>query len=194
MTGRVQRENSMPESSAKHRSSGSGAASGALNNDLGKLFEHQLKDTYFAENAIIKALPEMVKAAKSEELKQAFKKHLKQTEEHVSRLEKVFGIIGRKAEGVPCEAIKGIIKEGDEIAQQFGKAAAGDAGLAAAAQAVEHYEIARYGTLKAWARELGLGDAVTLLETTEEEEIETDELLTELAATLNSNAMARQDR
>ena len=90
-------------------------------------------------------------------------------------------MIGRKAEGTPCEAIKGIIREGDEIAAEFGKTEAGDAGLAAAAQAVEHYEIARYGTLKAWAHELGLEKAASLLEETEGEEIETDELLTELA-------------
>jgi len=175
----------MPTGAAKSRSSNN-----ALNSELGKLFEHQLRDTYFAENAITKALPEMVKAAQSDELKQAFKKHLKQTQEHISRLESVFEIVGRKAEGTPCEAIKGIIKEGDEVASEFGGGRAGDAALAAAAQAVEHYEITRYGTLKAWARELGLDDAVELLETTEEEEVETDGLLTELAASLNSSAMS----
>jgi ferritin-like metal-binding protein YciE len=161
---------------------------GALDCDLGKLFEHQLQDTYYAENAITKALPKLIKAAHSKELKDAFEKHLAQTQGHVARLESVFQIIGRKAEGTPCEAIKGIIREGDEIASEFGKTQAGDAGLAAAAQAVEHYEIARYGTLKAWARELGLEKAATLLETTESEEIDTDQLLSDLAAQFNATA------
>ena len=163
-------------------------ADDALRSDLGKLFEHQLQDTYFAENAITKALPKMIKAAQSDELKQAFEKHLTQTEGHVARLESVFQMIGRKAEGTPCEAIKGIIREGDEIAAEFGKTEAADAGLAAAAQAVEHYEIARYGTLKAWAHELGLENAATLLEATEGEEIDTDELLSDLATQFNAAA------
>ena len=177
----------METSAAKNGQRGSYAE--MLDNDLGKLFTHQLKDTYFAETAIVKALPKMMKAAQSDELKQGFRKHLKQTEEHVARLESVFKMIAIKAEGTPCEAIKGIIKEGDEVAEEFGGTLAGDAGLAASAQAVEHYEIARYGTLKAWARELGLDDAVDLFEATEEEEIFTDQSLTELAATLNSTAM-----
>lgn len=164
------------------------STSEALNSDLGKLFERQLKDIYFAEQAITKALPKMAEAARSGELKQAFKKHLAQTEEHVKRLESVFEMIGRKAEGTSCEAIKGIIKEGDELAEEFGETGAADAGLVAAAQAVEHYEIARYGTLKAWADELGLEDAVSVFETTEEEEVDTDQVLTELSATLNSSA------
>lgn len=167
-------------------------ADDALRTDLGKLFEHQLQDTYFAENAITKALPKMIKAAHSDELKQAFEKHLTQTEGHVARLESVFQMIGKKAEGTPCEAIKGIIREGDEIAAEFGKSEAGDAGLAAAAQTVEHYEIARYGTLKAWARELGLEKAASLLETTEGEEIDTDEILSELAAQFNATAAGEQ--
>ena len=164
------------------------AHSEAMGSDLGRLFEHQLQDTYFAESAITKALPKMIEGAHSNELKGAFEKHLKQTERHVARLEKIFELIGRDAEGTPCEAIKGIIREGDEIAAEFGKTRAGDAGLAAAAQAVEHYEIARYGTLKAWARELGLHKAVTLLETTEGEEIDTDQHLSKLAARFNASA------
>ena len=160
-----------------------------LDSPLGKLFVHQLKDTFFAENAITKALPKMAKAAQSGDLKAGFQKHLKQTQEHVARLEKIFQMIGLKAEGTECEAIKGIIKEGDEVAVTFGSTSAGDAGLAASAQAVEHYEIARYGTLKAWASELGLDEAVALLDETEIEEIETDEALTELAQTLNQTAM-----
>lgn len=166
----------------------------AMESDLGKLFTHQLQDTYFAESAITKALPKMIEAAQSNELKGAFEKHLKQTEHHVARLEKIFELIGRDAEGTPCEAIKGILREGDEIATEFGKTRAGDAGLAAAAQAVEHYEIARYGTLKAWARELGLHKAVTLLETTEGEEIDTDQHLSELTARFNTSALGEQAR
>jgi len=178
----------MTTRSHQHRSEGSGSENAALNTDLGRLFEHQLQDTYYAENAITKALPKMIKAARSDELKDAFEKHLTQTEGHVARLETVFQMIGRKAEGTPCEAIKGMIREGDEIASEFGKTQAGDAGLAAAAQAVEHYEIARYGALKAWARELGLHQAVSLLEATEGEEIDTDQLLSDLAAQFNATA------
>lgn len=163
-------------------------ADAALRSDLGKLFEHQLQDTYFAENAIIKALPKMAKAAHSQELKEALETHLTQTEGHVARLESVFQMIGKRAEGTPCEAIKGIIREGDEIAAEFGKTGAGDAGLAAAAQAVEHYEIARYGALKAWAQELGLDEAVNLLEATEGEEIDADQLLSDLSAQFNASA------
>jgi ferritin-like metal-binding protein YciE len=184
----------MTTPAATRGSSKSESGSPALNSDLGKLFERQLKDIYFAEKAITKALPKMAKAAHSGELKRAFETHFTQTEEHVRRLESVFQMIGRKAEGTPCEAIKGIIKEGDEVVEEFGGTGAGDAGLAASAQAVEHYEIARYGTLKAWARELGLEEAVSVLEATEEEEVDTDELLTGLAATLNSSAAGSEDR
>ncbi len=184
----------MPTNTSGSRSIGSHSKYETIDSDLGRLFEHQLRDTYFAESAITKALPKMIKAAHSDELKGAFEKHLKQTEQHVARLEKIFQMIGRDAEGTPCEAIKGIIREGDEIAAEFGKTRAGDAGLAAAAQAVEHYEIARYGTLKAWAQELGLEKAVTLLETTEGEEIDTDQLLSELAARFNASAAGEQAR
>ena len=149
--------------------------------DLHKLFEHTLKDTYFAENAIIKALPKMAKAAQSQDLRKAFETHLKQTEGHVKRLDKVFSMIGEKAAGVPCEAIKGIIKEGEEVMEEFEDTGALDAGLAASAQAVEHYEITRYGTLKAWANELGMEDAAELLDATLKEEVETDELLTQIS-------------
>jgi ferritin-like metal-binding protein YciE len=169
-------------------------ASEAINSPLGKLFEHQLKDTYFAEKAITKALPKMIKAASAGELKQAFEKHLTQTEEHVKRLETVFQMIGRKAEGTPCEAIKGIIKEADEVAEEFGKTGAADAALIASAQAVEHYEIARYGTLKAWANELKLENVVSVIEETEDEEVDTDQLLTELSGTLNASAAEARAR
>jgi ferritin-like metal-binding protein YciE len=151
------------------------------NKDLDGLFLHTLKDVYFAENAITKALPQLIKAAKSDALKAAFEKHLKQTKGHVERLEQVFNLIKQKPEAVPCDAIKGILKEGDEVASEFKGGRALDQGLIAAAQAVEHYEIARYGALHAWATELGHDDAAELLEATLTEEKETDLLLTELA-------------
>jgi ferritin-like metal-binding protein YciE len=159
--------------------------------DLNALFLHQLKDTYFAENAILKALPKMQQAAQSVDLKSALGVHLDETKNHVSRLEKVFGIVGARPEGVECKAIQGIIAEGDEIASEFAGGEGLDAGLVAAAQAVEHYEITRYGTLIAWARQLGLEDARELLEETLVEEENTDELLSELAEdVINPEAQA----
>jgi ferritin-like metal-binding protein YciE len=149
--------------------------------DLKALFLHQLKDTYFAENAILKALPQMAEAAESEELRGAFAVHLKETEGQVRRLEQIFEMVGAKPEGIPCKAIQGIIEEGQEILQAFEDGEALDAGLIAAAQAVEHYEIARYGTLLAWAKQLGLSEAEGLIEETLVEEENTDQLLSELA-------------
>ena len=149
--------------------------------DLKALFLHQLKDTYFAENAILKALPQMAEAAESEELRGAFAVHLKETEGQVRRLEQIFEIVGEKPEGIPCKAIQGIIEEGQEILQAFEDGEALDAGLIAAAQAVEHYEIARYGTLLAWAKQLGLSEAEGLIEETLVEEENTDQLLSEMA-------------
>jgi ferritin-like metal-binding protein YciE len=149
--------------------------------DLKALFLHQLKDTYFAENAILKALPQMAEAAESEELRGAFAVHLKETEGQVRRLEQIFEMVGAKPEGIPCKAIQGIIEEGQEILQEFEDGEALDAGLIAAAQAVEHYEIARYGTLLAWAKQLGLSEAEGLIEETLVEEENTDQLLSELA-------------
>jgi len=149
--------------------------------DLKALFLHQLKDTYFAENAILKALPQMAEAAESEELRGAFAVHLKETEGQVRRLEQIFQMVGEKPEGIPCNAIQGIIEEGQEILQEFSDGEALDAGLIAAAQAVEHYEIARYGTLLAWAKQLGLSEAQGLIEETLVEEENTDQVLSELA-------------
>jgi ferritin-like metal-binding protein YciE len=149
--------------------------------DLRALFLHQLKDTYFAENAIIKALPKLAEAAQSEELKGAFGVHLEETRNQVKRLDQVFKLIGQKPEGVECQAIQGIIAEGDEVIEEFGGGEAIDAGLISAAQAVEHYEIARYGTLLAWAKQLELDEAADLIEETLVEEENTDELLSELA-------------
>jgi ferritin-like metal-binding protein YciE len=149
--------------------------------DLMALFVHQLKDTYFAEKAILKALPRMAEAAQSEELKGAFAVHLEETEEQVKRLEKVFQSVGETPTGVECKAIQGIIEEGEEILKEFKGGDALDAGLIAAAQAVEHYEITRYGTLLAWAKQLELSDAEELLQETLVEEENADELLSELA-------------
>ncbi len=158
---------------------------------LKELFHETLKDIYFAEKKILTALPKMAKAAQSEELKAAFTKHEKQTEEHVDRLERVFGEIDETPRGKTCDAIMGIIAEGQEVMKEFKGMPALDAGLLAAAQAVEHYEIARYGTLKTWAAELGFDDAAELLDTTLSEEKETDETLTRLAQSeVNQHAEA----
>lgn len=148
---------------------------------LDDLFHDTLKDIYYAENKILKALPKMAKAAQSSELKAAFQKHFKETEGQVSRLEKVFKSIGMAPKGKKCEAIEGILAEGAEIMTEYKGTPALDAGLVSAAQAVEHYEIARYGTLKRWAEQLGLQDAVRLLDETLTQERDTDEALTELA-------------
>jgi ferritin-like metal-binding protein YciE len=151
---------------------------------LSDLFEDTLKDIYYAENKILKALPKMAKAAHSDELRAAFQSHLKETEGQVSRLERVFKLIDLAPKGKKCEAIEGILEEGAEIMKEFQGAPALDAGLVSAAQAVEHYEIARYGTLKRWAEQLGLNEAIRLLDATLSEERNADEALTELADTM----------
>lgn len=148
---------------------------------LDELFHDTLKDIYFAEKKILATLPKMAKAAQNEELQEAFTKHREQTEGHVQRLEQVFEMIGKKPQGKTCKAIVGITEEGAEIMEEYEGSPALDAGLLAAAQAVEHYEISRYGTLRTWAEELGLDDAAALLEETLKEEKETDETLTEIA-------------
>lgn len=148
---------------------------------LSDLFHDTLKDVYFAENKILKSLPKMAKAAQSADLKAAFVKHEKETRGQVKRLEQVFRIFGKKPQAKKCEAIMGITKEGTEIMADFKGMPALDAGLAAAAQAVEHYEISRYGTLKTWAAELGMSDAADLLDETLKEEKATDAALTSLA-------------
>jgi ferritin-like metal-binding protein YciE len=158
---------------------------------LRNLFHDTLKDIYFAEKKILGALPRMTKAAQSEELKAAFEKHETETEGQVERLEQVFAEIDETPRGKTCDAIMGILEEGQEIMKEYKGMPALDAGLLAAAQAVEHYEISRYGTLRTWASELGLGNAVKLLEATLSEEKKTDEALTELAeAGVNRHAEA----
>ena len=148
---------------------------------LDDLFHDTLKDIYFAEKKILTALPKMAKAAENEELSAAFEKHRGETEGHVERLEQVFAIIDKKPQGKTCDDIVGITEEGAEIMREYKGSPALDAGLLAAAQSVEHYEISRYGTLRAWAEELGLTDAASLLEETLIEEKATDEALTRIA-------------
>ncbi len=158
---------------------------------LRDLFHDTLKDIYFAEKKILAALPKMAKAAQSDELRSAFEKHESETEEHVNRLEQVFEEIEAKPQGKTCDAILGIIEEGQDVMKEFKGKPAVDAGLIAAAQAVEHYEIARYGTLRTWAEELGLEEAAKLLDETLDEEKKTDEMLTELAQSgVNQHAEA----
>ena len=157
------------------------------------LFHDTLKDIYYAERNILKALPKMQRGAQSPELKKAFEEHKAQTEGHVERLQQVFELIGKRPQGKTCPAIDGIIEEGSEILEEYKGSPALDAGLIAAAQAVEHYEITRYGTLKRWAEVLGMEDAVELLDATLQEESETDEKLTGLAdASVNQEAVAAE--
>jgi ferritin-like metal-binding protein YciE len=160
---------------------------------LSDLFHETLKDIYFAENKIIKTLPKMAKAAQSKQLTAAFNKHLRETQGQVKRLDRVFRIIGKPARGKPCEAINGITDEGAEIMKEFRGMPALDAGLVAAAQAVEHYEISRYGTLRTWAEQLGMSDAASLLQETLDEEESTDKTLTELATSV-INLEAEQEQ
>jgi len=148
---------------------------------LEELFHETLKDIYYAERKILKALPKMARGAQDEKLKAAFLQHKEETEGQVERLQQVFEIIGKRPRAKTCPAIDGIVEEGEEIMEEFKGSPALDAGLLAAAQAVEHYEISRYGTLRAWAQQLGYQDAVKLLDETLAEESKTDEALTKLA-------------
>jgi ferritin-like metal-binding protein YciE len=159
--------------------------------DLHDLFLDQLKDIYFAEKQILKALPRMAKAATSDKLRAAFEKHHDETEGQVERLERIFELIDKPAKGKTCDAIVGLLEEGKEIMDEYKGTEALDAGLLAAAQAVEHYEMARYGTMKAWAVRLGMKDAVKLIDETLQQERKTDKDLTALAeAGVNSEALA----
>ncbi len=157
---------------------------------LDELFHDMLKDVYYAEKQILKALPKMAKAAKSPELKSAFDAHREETKEQVERLSQVFEIIGKAPRAKTCDAILGILKEGEAVIEDYEDSPALDAGLVASAQAVEHYEMARYGTLKAWATQLGHKDAVTLLDATLAEETKTDKALTKLGGPANASAVA----
>lgn len=149
---------------------------------LDDLFHDTLKDIYFAEKKILATLPKMAKAAQNADLKAAFGKHKVETQAQVERLNQVFALIEKKPQSKTCAAIVGITDEGAEIMEEYKDSPALDAGLLASAQAVEHYEITRYGTLSAWAEELGLNEAAALLRETLAEEKATDEALTELAS------------
>ena len=158
---------------------------------LDELFHDTLKDIYYAEKKILSSLPKMAKAAQSLELKAAFEKHEDETGGQIDRLEKVFALIEHPARGKKCDAIEGILDEGKEIMEEYKGSPALDAGLLAAAQAVEHYEISRYGTLKVWANRLGLKQAVSLLDETLQQEKKTDADLSKIAqAAINAEAEA----
>lgn len=151
--------------------------------NLNDLFLDTLKDIYYAEKQIYKALPKMAKAASSDQLRAAFEKHEAETEVQIERLEQIFEHLGKAARGKKCDAIEGILDEGKKIMEEYVDTAGLDPGLLAAAQAVEHYEISRYGTLRTWANTLGLKDAVKLLDQTLAEEKKTDDALSKLALT-----------
>jgi ferritin-like metal-binding protein YciE len=149
--------------------------------NMDNLFVYTLRDIYYAEKQIVKALPEMVEKASDPQLKQGFQKHLRETQNQVSRLERIFQLAGQEAKGVDCPAIDGLITEAEDVAGEVEQKDVLDAALIAAAQAVEHYEIARYGTLIAWAKQLGRQDCASLLAQSLEEEKATDKKLTEMA-------------
>ena len=158
---------------------------------LEDLFLIGLKDLYHAEKSLVRALRKMAKSAESEELRSAFETHRTETEGQVERLEQIFEMVGKRPQAKTCEAMQGILAEGEEVMEDFADSEALDAGLLGAAQAVEHYEITRYGTMRSWASQLGMKDAVRLLEETLAEEKKTDQLLTELAeSALNRRAAA----
>jgi ferritin-like metal-binding protein YciE len=158
------------------------------NEGLKELYIDELKDLYNAENQLVKALPKMAKAASSEELRAGFEEHLEQTRGHVQRLEQIFEMLDENPKGKKCKGMEGLVEEGSEVMQEDFEDALMDAALIGAAQRVEHYEIAAYGTVRAFAEELGESEHVSLLEETLEEEKETDEKLTELAKQINSEA------
>jgi ferritin-like metal-binding protein YciE len=153
----------------------------AIMKSMDDLFHNLLQDVYYAEKQLLKALPKMAKKSASAELEKAFTDHRDETETHVERLEKVFDLIGKKARGKKCDAIIGIVAEGEEVIEEADSEGVRDAGMLAAAQAAEHYEIARYGTLCAWAELLGHRKAVELLRETLDEEKKADELLSSIA-------------
>jgi ferritin-like metal-binding protein YciE len=161
---------------------------------LQKLYTDELRDLYNAENQLLKALPKMAKAASSGDLKDAFEKHLEQTKGHVKRLEQVFEALGEKPKGKTCRAMKGLIEEGSEILKEDGEESILDAGIIVAAQKVEHYEIASYGSVRTFAHLLGQNKAAELLQTTLDEESETNELLNRLAeGIVNPEAMMESE-
>ena len=168
---------------SKNASNGSGHKE-----NLSKIFEDTLKDIYWAEKHLSKALPKMSKAAYDEQLSAAFDNHLKETEGHIERLEQVFEQLGKKAQAKKCPAMEGLVEEGKEAIEEYDKGYARDAALIIAAQKVEHYEIAAYGSLKAHAKMMGEDEIVSLLEQTEQEEGNADKKLTQISKTVNEQA------
>jgi ferritin-like metal-binding protein YciE len=156
---------------------------------LKKIFVEELKDIYWAEKHLLKALPKMAKASSTEELQQAFEEHLEQTNQQVERLEQVFEICGVKAQAKKCEAMEGLVEEGQEVIDEHEEGVVRDTALIIAGQKVEHYEMAAYGSLRTLAQVMGMDDAVELLQTTLDEEGETDKLLTSIAENVNQQAM-----
>src|SRR5437588_6681936 len=156
---------------------------------LRELYIDELKDLYNAETQLVKALPKMAKASSNDQLRQGFEEHLRQTSEHVSRLEQIFDQVGEKPSGKKCVGMEGLVKEGSEVIKEDFSDAVKDAGIIGAAQRVEHYEIAAYGTVRAFAELLGESEHVSLLEETLNEEKQTDEKLTQLAEEINSRAL-----
>ena len=180
-----------PSSNGKSKNAKTGKRQ--INSQLQKFFEDSLKDIYWAEKSLTKALPKMQKAATTQELKNAIEEHLAQTETQVVRLEQVFELIGKKAQAKKCEAMEGLIKEGESIIEETEEGSmTRDVGIIIAAQKVEHYEIATYGGLAQVATTMGLDEAADLLNETLDEEKETDQLLTEIAEN-NINWQAEQE-
>jgi len=169
---------------AKTSNSKSSATTDQRDTKLAKFFEDSLKDIYWAEKHLTKALPEMQEAATTQELKDAIEKHTQQTEEHVSRLEQVFEILGKKAQAKKCDGMEGLVKEGESVVEETDEGSmTRDAGIIVSAQKVEHYEIAAYGSLVQLATTMGEDEIAEILNETLQEEKETDELLTEIAET-----------
>lgn len=158
-------------------------------NNLEDLFKHFVRDMYYAEKQILKTLPKMARKAQSDQLREAFEHHREETEEQIENLEKVFDMIGLKPRGITCEAMDGILQEGKDIMEETSDPDTRDAGMIASAQAVEHYEINRYGTMVAWAQQLGLNDAAKLLQKNLDQEHAADSKLNQLAESrLNKKA------
>lgn len=178
----------------KTKSSAPEMATGVTESALNELFIDELKDIYWAEKNLVKALPKMAKAATSDELRTAIENHLAETETHVTRLEQAFESIDEKAVAVKCEAMAGLIKEGDEIVSETEKGTlTRDAGIISAAQKIEHYEIASYGTLKTLAGVLGYNEAAEILDATLQEEKNADSLLTQIAeGSINQSASSEK--
>lgn len=186
--GSGRKNNSLSNGNANENS-----GNGMQSSQLMKLFEDELKDIYWAEKALTKAIPKMIKNATSEELIEALENHLAETEEQVKRVEQVFEVLGKKATAKKCEAMEGLIKEAEEIMEDCEEGAMRDAGIISAGQKVEHYEIASYGTLRQFAETLGLDAAVKLLQATLDEEKAADEKLTEVAVSAVNIQAAQEE-